>query len=424
MTAGRFARLVVLLLGSWWTAGCGQRTTVEFWAMGREGEAVAQLLPEFHRLHPELRVKVQQIPWTAAHEKLLTAYAGGSLPDVFQLGSTWLPEFAALGAVAPVPERVRGNPALPPDDYFPAAWQSAMVDGGLYGIPWYVDTRLVFYRTDLLAAAGYAELPTDWPGFLAALRAVKRRQGEHQYAILLPINQWQVPVILGLQRGAALLRDHLRYGDFSNEAFRAGFDSYLQLFAEQLAPPPGDSQGANLYADFAAGYYALFISGPWSVGELRRRLPPDRPWDWRAAPLPSPTGVTPGLSLAGGASLVVNRRARHPDAAWKLIEFLSTPAQQVAFYRLAGDLPARLAAWNDPALANDPAALAFRVQLTQAAPPPRIPEWEQIAHKLAEYAERAVRGELSAGDALTLLDREVYRILEKRRWLLRKESSG
>jgi multiple sugar transport system substrate-binding protein len=49
-------------------------------------------MPEFERRYPEIQVKVQQIPWSAAHEKLLTAYAGDAMPDVFQLGNTWIPE--------------------------------------------------------------------------------------------------------------------------------------------------------------------------------------------------------------------------------------------------------------------------------------------------------------------------------------------
>jgi multiple sugar transport system substrate-binding protein len=49
--------------------------------MGQEGEQVRALLPEFERRHPGIRVRVQQIPWSAAHEKLLTAYAGDAMPD-------------------------------------------------------------------------------------------------------------------------------------------------------------------------------------------------------------------------------------------------------------------------------------------------------------------------------------------------------
>ena len=89
-------RLRCVLLG-----GCGRRTSdpdgpLEFWAMGREAEVVVDLLGTFRRRHPQVQVRVQQLPWSAAHEKLLTAYAGDALPDLCQLGNTWLPEFVAL----------------------------------------------------------------------------------------------------------------------------------------------------------------------------------------------------------------------------------------------------------------------------------------------------------------------------------------
>src|SRR5690242_20703214 len=83
------------------TSRPAQQETLKFWAMGHEGEVVAQLLPEFTR-RTGIRVDVQQIPWSAAHEKLLTAYVGESTPDVAQLGNTWIPEFEAVNALAPL----------------------------------------------------------------------------------------------------------------------------------------------------------------------------------------------------------------------------------------------------------------------------------------------------------------------------------
>ena len=67
--------------------------------MGREGEVVSQLLPGFEKEHPGIKVQVQQIPWSAAHEKLLTAYVGEATPDIAMLGNTWVPEFVALDAL-------------------------------------------------------------------------------------------------------------------------------------------------------------------------------------------------------------------------------------------------------------------------------------------------------------------------------------
>ncbi len=61
-----------------------------------------ELVRGFEQENPGIRVRVQQIPWTAAHEKLLTAYVGDATPDLAQLGNSWIAEFTELGALAPL----------------------------------------------------------------------------------------------------------------------------------------------------------------------------------------------------------------------------------------------------------------------------------------------------------------------------------
>jgi len=130
--------------------------------MGREGAVIAQLLPEFTKLHPDIEVRIQQLPWTAAHQKLLTAFAGEATPDLCQLGNTWIPEFVALKALEPLDQSLARSTAVQASDYFPGIWDTNIIGGTLYGVPWYIDTRLLFYRRDLLAQAGFAEPPRTW----------------------------------------------------------------------------------------------------------------------------------------------------------------------------------------------------------------------------------------------------------------------
>jgi multiple sugar transport system substrate-binding protein len=65
---------------------------------------------------------------------------------------------------------------------------------------------------------------------------------------------------------------------------------------------------------------------------------------------------------------------------------------------------------------------AFREQLERVKATPKIPEWEQIATKVYEHAEATIRGRATAGEALAALDRDVDRILEKRRFLIAREA--
>jgi multiple sugar transport system substrate-binding protein len=419
----QIAAPILAALSLWGCSRTDVGTTVELWAMGREGEIVERLLPELHRRHPEVNVRVQQVPWSAAHEKLLTAFVGDAMPDVFQLGNTWLPELVALGAVDRV-DTWAGAAAIDLADYFPGILDTNRIDGALWALPWYVDTRLLFYRTDILADVGFNAPPRTWSAALEMMQRVKARGGGDKYSIFLPLHEWQTPVILALQRGAELLRDNDQYGNFQSPPFRAAFTFYLDLFRRALTPPAGDAQVANVYSDFAAGYFAFYITGPWNIGELEQRLPPALQEQWTTAPLPALDDNYPGVSVAGGSSLALFCGSRHKAAAQQVIAFLSEPAQQVELYRLTGDLPARRAAWENEALRDNRRAAAFRAQLQSVRATPKIPEWERIASKIMMYTELAVRGELSADAALAGLDADVDAILEKRRWLLSQRRGG
>jgi multiple sugar transport system substrate-binding protein len=413
--------LVVLLAG---LAGCGRsggdgdRTTIRMWAMGREGEVVGELARDFEQTHPDIHVIVQQIPWSAAHEKLLTAHVGGSTPDIAQLGNTWVPEFAALHALEPLDARMATSTVARPESWSEGIWQTNVIDGVGYGVPWYVDTRVLFYRSDLLRDAGYAKMPESWNEWREALRAIRRKSGNKQFGVLLPTNEYTQPVLFGLQNGSTLLADHDTRGAFSDSAFRDAFAFLLDLYQEQLAPPVSNNEIANMYQEFERGTFAMVITGPWNLGEFARRLPANLADDWATAPLPGPTGKASGVSLAGGSSLVLFARGKHKDAAWQFVEFLSAPEQQAKFWRLTGDLPAHREAWADSGLAADRRIAAFRDQLERVAPSPKVPEWESIGIRLQDWTERAVRGAVSPDSALAGLDRDVDRMLEKRRWLL------
>jgi multiple sugar transport system substrate-binding protein len=410
--------MILALLGC--RAESASPVVIEFWAMGREGEVVQQLAPEFERRVSGVHVRVQQIPWSAAHEKLLTAYVGRAMPDLFQIGNTWIPELVALGAIERLDERMARSTTVRSADYFPGILDTNVIDGVTYGVPWYVDTRLLFYRTDILAQAGYPQPPTTWATWLDAMMRIKQQVGPANYAVLLPFTEWQVPVILALQRGAVLLRDHDQYGNFRSPEFRQAFEFYLDLFRRDLAPRGGQAQVANLYQDFASGYFSMYVSGPWNIGEFRQRLPAGLQDKWLTAPMPAPGGVYPGTSVAGGASLAIFRGSQHKDLAWKMIEYLSEPEQQVQFYRLTGDLPARRSAWAEADLADGRYAQAFWQQLQHVRSTPKIPEWERIADKISQYAEAAIRGTMDVDAALTALDSDVDAILGKRRWMLRQ----
>ena len=413
----------VALAGS--LAGCGRgkadpQGPLEFWAMGREAEVVTELLGAFHARHPDVRVRVQQLPWTAAHEKLLTAYAGDALPDLCQLGNTWLPEFSALGALEPLDERMAAA-GIPRDDYFAGVLDTNLMpaEGGasrLLGVPWYVDTRLIFYRTDLLRAAGHAGPPETWTDWRAAMQDIRRARRRRQAtASLLPLNEPDPLFALSLQQGPVLKRRR-----HARRLLAAAVSARARLLRLGLSRRPGAADDEH--------------PGVQRLGRIRARpvrLLRHRSLEHRRVPaspsgratratgplrrLPGPDG--PGVSTAGGSSLVIFSSSRRKEAAWKLIRFLSEPETMQRFHALTGDLPPRRSAWRAPALADDPPSQAFARQLERVRAAPKIPEWERIFQEMQLTAERVVQGRQGTEAACRQLDAWVDALLEKRRWL-------
>jgi len=391
--------------------------------MGAEAEHVQKLTQAFEKLNPDIIVKVQAIPWTAAHEKLITAYASETTPDIVQMGNTWIPEFVALNALDSLDDLAASSKIVNSKNYFPGIWQTNTIDGKLYGIPWYVDTRVLFYRTDILKKAGYSSPPKDWSELYDVSNKIKKMYGDQEkYPLFIPTNEWAPFIIFGLQAGATLLKDNNTLGNFSEDKFQTAFKYLIRFYKEKLAPVDM-TEVSNIYQAFSTGFFAMYITGPWNVEEFKKRLPANLQNDWMTAPLPAYDGNTyPGKSLAGGASLAMFKSCRHKAEAWKLIEYLSDRSNQIEFYKLSTDLPAVVDAWQDSTLKEDKFLKAFYLQLQNVVPTPKVPEWEQIVFaKVQQYAEYAARGKDTPEEALKSLDNDVNKILQKRRWILSRK---
>jgi multiple sugar transport system substrate-binding protein len=415
--------LFLILLALLFAGSCNKnpsdQTEITFWAMGAEGENVQPLIRQFEAQHPDIKVKVQSIPWGAAHEKLLTAVAGQSTPDVCQLGNTWIPEFQAIGALLALDSMIAHSTIVDQHNYFEGIWNTNIIGKNTYGIPWYVDTRLLFYRKDILARAGFSRPPQNWDEWLELSYQIKKLSSPQQrrYAAFFSLiyNDWGVPVILILANGGRLLKNNDCYGAFDEPAALEALRFYVKFFQDSLAIR-SMTEVSNIYQGFSDGLFAMMITGPWNVNEIRKRYPElkDR---WSTAPIPGRANFN---SIAGGSSLVIFKNSKRAAASWQLIEFLSQPEIQIEFFKLTLDLPAVKSAWQADIIRQDREMAAFYTQLEHVVPTPKIAEWEQVAVKIQEHLEQVIFGRVSLEKAVANLNRDVDRILEKRQWLLSK----
>jgi multiple sugar transport system substrate-binding protein len=377
--------------------------TIDVWAMGTEGEELGDFVAEFEDANPDADVKVTPIPWESAHDKLSNAIAAGETPDVSLIGTTWMGEFAEAGGLMPTPEGL-----VDEADFFAGAWESTEVGGTSYGVPWYVETRVLYYRTDLAAEAGWDKPPETWDE-LKQFASDLQTKGGAEYGISLQPGQtgsWQTMLPFAWSNGAALTNDDgTEYTIDTPETVEA-LEYYKSFFTEDISQSrvldPGESE-----TGFADGVYGSFISGPWHTALVEDAGV--APEDYAVAPLPGKDSA-PGMSFVGGGDLAVFKDSDNADSAWKLVQWLSEPETQTAFYELVGDLPAVQAAWDTGELAEDPKLQVFGEQLESAASPPAVPSWEQVAGAIDSVIEQAVLDQIAPDEAVAQMQSQASSI--------------
>jgi multiple sugar transport system substrate-binding protein len=356
------------------------------WGMGAEGEALGTLADMFTEEYPDVTVEVEAVAWDVAHDRLITSVAGDQMPDVTQLGTTWMGEFALLDALDPTPESIDAG------SFFEGAWDTTVVDEISYGVPWYVETRLLYYRTDLAEEAGWTEPPTDWDELKQMAADLQEAGAQNGISLGLGLGSWQTYLPFAWSNGAEVLDEDGGFG-LDDPANVEALEYYASFFDDGLTSP--QPEGFDITPAFIQGTYPMFFSGPWHLA-LIEEAGADIEGDWTVAPMPQRGS---GTSFVGGSNVVVSQDTENRDAAWAFVEFLTRPDVQSAWYQEVGALPSVQEAWESGELADDEHLSMFGEQLDDAQAPPPIPTWEEVAAAIDDQIERAAVGGVAAEEA-------------------------
>ncbi len=248
---------------------------------------------------------MQFVPWAEAHDKFVNSIAGGTSPDVAEVGTTWTPEFADAGALADLSDAV--DSAGLDSDLVPGLAEAGTVDGELYGMPWYAGVRSVVYRTDVFEKAG-VKPPTTWDELVSVGDTLKAKDpkmitfpvpGDSEYGVY--------PFIWG-NKGAIAEQDGDSWkSEIDSDAAQKGIEFYTDLALKHGFSSPAATtwDEADLSDAFSRGDVAMMIAGSWTPGALVQANP-DLKGKIGAFPIPGPEGgVSP--SFLGGSHLSVFR---------------------------------------------------------------------------------------------------------------------
>ena len=377
--------------------------TITVWAMGAEGENLPTLTKEFEAANPGVKVQVTAIPWDAAHDKFTTAITANKTPDVAMVGTTWMGEFAGMNALDPTP------PAVDKSVFFDGAQKTTEVNGTSFGVPWYVETRLVYYRTDLAKKAGITTPPTDWAGLKSMAKAMQDKAGA-KYGIGLQAGgtgSWQSVMPFAWSAGADLTKDGGKAYNFDSPEVLKASQYYQSFFTDGIADKAAPATPTT-EPDFASGKVPMFISGPWEMSAVEKA--------GGGAKFKEKYGVfqipadTKSSSFVGGSNLVVFKNTKNRDSSWKLVNWLTDPKTQVKWYGMSTDLPSVKSAWQDPALTADDKLAVFGKQLETAQAPPSFPTWEQVVTSFDTEMEKVTKTGADPAAALKTVQKQAESI--------------
>ncbi|MFT8496778.1 extracellular solute-binding protein [Leuconostoc pseudomesenteroides] len=355
--------------------------TISFWYGGDGDTDIKPIIKEFTK-ETGINVKIQSVPWSQYNDKLLTAAASKSGPDLMVMGTTSVPNFVSSKSLMDISDIIKKDKNLQPNNFFKGNVATTKVNGRYYGVPWYTETRVLYYRKDLLKTVGYNEAPKNWNELYDAAYKLSQRSGKDTYGFSIDQSEPTFGFMMARQNGATLLSKDGKT-EFNQKPMVETLD-YLKKFVKNGVSPKEDLKLSIGESFGNKGLLPMFVSGPWMVKSIEKDSGL-KDSQWGVAQLPS--GKDNNMSNTGGGDLAVFKYTSHKTEAVKLMKFLSKRENQIKYYKNSNSLPARKDAWNDKSLQNSKVQV-IKNQLSSSQPMPLIKQWDQIGQNYIKAWEK------------------------------------
>jgi len=396
-------------------AGCGSTeddTKIrlsfwQFWTSPDVKPTVETLIADYEKTHPGIEIDLVDLTWSDGHEKIVVAFSTASAPDIVELGSDWIGEFALKGVLADLTHF--GDSAA--SDLL--MWEPATVNGKVYAVPWLLGTRVLYYNKDLMLRAGIGTdaAPRTWDKLLDYSRRISSAglgdaiagfgsnsaERHRLYKKFLPF-LWS--------NGGRILSDDGSVSLIDQQQAVTALEYYVSLSdAGYMETQRG------LEDKFLAGDLGFIISGDW----LLRRIG-DQPPLFRVgtALIPVPDSSDVSVSFAGGEYLALNSQSERKREALEFISYLVSEDADYRFCSAVGSpTPANRDAASRILSEADSLAETFLRQIETARTPPVHPEWVYIEEIVEKAVEEAIYHKTDPAPALSKASLDINKLLAK-----------
>ncbi len=395
----------------------GSGETLSVWIMegtNPDAEPYVEELSAAFEEETGAELDVQFVPWADAHDKFVKSIAGGTTPDVAEVGTTWTPEFADAGALVDLTDAV--SDAGLDGDLVAGLQEAGTVDGELYGMPWYAGVRSIVYRTDVFEKAG-VEPPTSWDELVDVGNKIKTT---HPDLATFPVaggSEYGVyPFVWGNGGEIATQDGDSWTSAIDSPAAQEGIEFYTDLALEHGFSTPAATtwDEADLSDAFARKDVAMMVAGSWTPAALVEANP-ELEGKIGAFAIPGPDG---GLSpsFLGGSHLDIFNTTENADLAFALVRMMSTGDLAQKWGDQTGYFPGTNALLEDMQAQGDPLVTPFAQQVSEAGKSvPVTPLFGQVQGKktVSAMLQAILSKKASVADASSAAADEMDAIFER-----------
>ena len=371
-------------------------------------EHVNAMVQKFMEQNPDIKVQVTFVPYESLHDKIVTDQASGSGQyDVVLVDEIWPAEFAAANFIQDVTNRI--TPEMK-SGINPAVLDIMKVGDKYYGVPWILDTKFLYYNKKMLAQAGFKDPPKTWDELLRMAKVIKQKKIV-EYPIVWSWGQAEAVVcdyaqlvysfggnILGpdgspqFQTDGAM--DALKWmvGTIKDGLSNPNSTTYLEEDVRQI---------------FQQGKAAFALNWTYMYGLANDPKESKVAGEVGIAPTPA---AKESIGVSGSMGLAITKSTKYPDAAWKLIEFLTSEENQKPY--ASDSLPIWTDALNAPDLNAPPELVSVAKQqfASMRGRPEFVPWYSQFSTDLQVALQNALLRKESPEDAMKPLVDQVQQL--------------
>lgn len=403
--------------------------TYSDWQLAQDiwGRSLTEAIAEFERLNPDIKVETEPVALGQRDVKFTTAIRGGKGPDVFALDANPVKQYIKNGWVKDLTSYIQnegGTQWL--SDFYPVTLLPVTENEKVYGVPKNVVAMVLVYNSELFEKAGILKPPQTWDDFREASKKLTMATTPGG-----PIDQWGATLVLAKAcfdlRFSVVLRgfggDFLtpdwKHSALNTPQAREAFNFVVDSIVKDKTMPPGvaqvDCNGARRL--LAHKKVAMIFGTMWTITEVSGMNPDLHGWKvLEMAHVPqSPTSTSPIRSTLYQKSLFMNPNTKNPDAAWKLIKFLTDKKQMEKWFVDNNMLSCRRSVNEGfgPILQSKYAAIVTEEIEKHAAFLPLIPQWPECLEAFRTNLQDAVAQSKTPEQALSDANNQIEAILNR-----------